>query len=106
MSRVPGTFSGGRRVKTLFVLPSPDTPGLTVGEQLALTVRRDATLSGRCACGATRPAVKIRRGRARDVAMEHERDCPAVSATLDVLVRRLGRALEYEAITVELEVAA
>jgi hypothetical protein len=35
----------------LSVIPSLSLPGLTEAEQLALTLRRGATISGRCACG-------------------------------------------------------
>jgi hypothetical protein len=39
--------------------------------------------------------------------MRHEPDCPAADGPqLEALARRLGDALEYESIVVELEVAA
>jgi hypothetical protein len=68
----------------------------------------DATITGCCACGATLPRIRVRRGKAvQHVAMEHEPDCPAADGPyLAALLRRLGERLEYAAIAVEVEVAA
>src|SRR5213079_1834287 len=96
----------GRRERALYVVPSPATPGLSAPERLALTLRRDATISGRCACGALLPRIRIRRGELVHAAMEHEADCPAAGGPrVEALVRRLGAELEHEAIIVELEIA-
>ncbi|HEY8645035.1 MAG TPA: hypothetical protein VIL77_04070 [Gaiellaceae bacterium] len=104
-SRIPGTRSS-RRVRALFLLPSPDQPGLSAAERLALTLRREATVSGRCVCGAVAPRVRARRGEVTHVAMVHESDCPAANSCLQALAARLGDALTYEYVVVELEVAA
>jgi hypothetical protein len=96
-----------RRERALYVVPSPATPGLSAAERLALTLRRDATVSGRCACGATMPPVRVRRGELVHLAMLHEPDCPAADGPLlDALVDRLGTRLEFESLVVEIEVAA
>jgi hypothetical protein len=104
-SRMPGMRA--RRERVLYLVPSPATPGLSTSELLALTLRRDATVSGRCACGAVRPCIRYRRGEVVHFAMEHETDCPAGDGPhLEALVRRLGAQLEHEAIIVEIEIAA
>ena len=105
MSRIPGTYA--RRVRTLMVVPSPDSPGLTTAERLALTLRRDATVSGRCACGATLPRIRYRPGRVVHAAIEHEPDCPAADGPhLQQMAARLGGRLRYDHVLIELEVAA
>lgn len=107
MSRVPGTYAQPRRVRTLLVVPSPNTPGLTAAERLALMLRRDANIAGRCVCGATFPRVRYRHGGVLHAVMTHASDCPAADEpTLSRMVDRLGAALEYEAVVVDLEVAA
>jgi hypothetical protein len=102
---VPGMRA--RRERVLYLVPSPATPGLSTSERLALTLRRDATVSGRCACGAVRPRIRVHRGEVMHFVMEHEADCPAADGPhLEALVRRLGQQLEHEAIIVEVELAA
>lgn len=89
------------------VVPSPTTPGLTAGERLALTLRRDATVSRRCVCGAAMSRARVRRGEIVHVAIAHEADCPAADGPhFNRLIRRLGDRLEWESVVVELEVAA
>jgi hypothetical protein len=96
-----------RRERGLCVVPSPNSPGLTTAERLALTLRRDATISGRCACGATMPRVRARRGEVVHAAMRHEPECPAADGPhIEALVRRLGNALQYDQVIIEFEVAA
>lgn len=105
--RIAGTFERHESVKALYLVPSPRMPGLTAAERLALTVRRDATLAGRCVCGATfPPVVRARAGELASLEMEHEADCPAAHGpTLDRMLERIGRrAIEYEPVVVELEV--
>lgn len=107
MSRVPGTYCSRRPMRALYLVPSPTTPGLTAAEQVALRLRRDATVAGVCACGARFPRVRCRRGVVAKVAMIHEVDCPAADGPhFDQLVRRLGDRLEWETVVVEFEVAA
>lgn len=103
-ARVPGTAA--RRVRALFVVPSPAAPGLTAAERLALTLRRDATIAGRCACGAVAPKARVKKGSIVVVPIEHAEDCPAASRVVDELARRLGDQVEYELVGVEVEVAA
>lgn len=104
-SRVPGTT--GRTLRTLFVLPDPDQAGLTPGERLALTLRRDASISGVCVCGATAKPIRYRKGQIMQLPFEHEHDCPAADGPhLERMVKRLGSALQYRAVIAEIEVAA
>ncbi len=89
------------------LLPSPNQPGLTPAERLALTIRRDATVTGRCLCGAVAPCVRARRGEVTHYSMFHEADCPAADGPhLQALAARLGAAMEYETIIVDLPLAA
>ena len=44
----------------LYLLPDPDQPGLTETERLAIMVRNSATLTGKCARGATIPPPKVK----------------------------------------------
>ncbi len=107
--RVHGTFHPRSTVRALYLVPSPDTPGLTAAERLALTLRRDATVAGRCVCGATFPPIRVVRGEAVDATMEHENDCPAANGPVfDRMLERLGgrRALRWESVVVEREVAS
>ncbi len=106
MSRVPGTFTS-RRMRALFVIPSPESPGLDPTERIKLQLRRDATIAGRCVCGARYPRVRARRGVVTHLAMVHQDDCPAADGPhLEQLVRRLGDRLEWQTVVVEFEVAA
>ena len=94
-------------MRALYLVPSPTTPGLTAARRIALQLRRDATVSGVCVCGARFPRVRARRGGVAHLAMRHEHDCPAADGPhFDQLVRRLGDRLEWETVVVELEVAA
>jgi hypothetical protein len=96
-----------RVVRVLFLLPSPTQPGLTDAERVALTLRRDATITRRCVCGATAALPRVRPGEVAHYWMAHEPDCPAADGPhLERLVRRLGANLKYEPIVVEMEVAA
>jgi hypothetical protein len=103
--RVPGMRN--RTVRALMLVPSPDQPGLTSAERLALSLRRDATVTGRCICGAVAPRVRARWGEVTHYSMLHESGCPAADGPhLRALARRLGSDLAYETVVVELEVAA
>lgn len=105
-SRIPGTRSS-RRVRALVIVPSPSQAGLSAAERLALTLRRDASVSGRCICGAVAPRIRARRGEVTHIPMMHEADCPAADGPhLYALAARLGDAIEYEYIVAELEVAS
>ena len=100
-ARIPGTTST-RRVRTLVIVPSPSQAGLSAAERLALTLRRDATVSGRCVCGAVAPRIRARRGETVHYAFHHERDCPAADGPhFQALASRLGDALQYEYVVVE-----
>lgn len=103
--RIPGKTS--RTLGILFLVASPDTPGLTVAERLALTLRRDATISGRCACGAKRPTVRINPPELVQVELVHADDCPAADGPhLERLRNRLGDQLEWDTVLVQVKAAA
>jgi hypothetical protein len=105
VSRVPGTHR--RTVRALVLVPSPDQPGLTDAERLALRLRAEATATGRCACGARWTPRQARRGEVVHVRMLHENDCPAADGPhLQRLAERLGESIVYESIVVGLKVAA
>src|SRR5207244_2281030 len=96
---MPGTFAPGRA--TLGLLPTPKA-GASAKVQLGLRLRNEATLSGRCACGAARADFQVLGdGTLRPVSrvtpgpgkmfysrLEHERDCPAASPELDRALAR------------------
>jgi hypothetical protein len=104
--RVPGT-PGRKTERALFVVPSPNQPGLTEAERFALRLRRDATVTGRCVCGAVRRPVRANRATLNHAAMVHENDCPAADGShFQRLVERLGPGIAYELITADVEVAA
>jgi hypothetical protein len=63
--------------RTLVLVPEP-CEGATAAERIALTVRNSATLTGRCACGATPDVEELAPGVYRAV-FRHEDDCPAIS---------------------------
>jgi hypothetical protein len=103
--RVPATRT--QPIRALIIVPDPDQPGLTRAERLALTLRRDATASGRCACGATAPRVRAQPGAVNHRTMRHEHDCPAADGpVLEAMVERLGSRLEYVYAIVEFRRAA
>jgi hypothetical protein len=60
-----------RKQRRLYLLPD-------AAERLALTVRNDASLTGRCACGAEGELVHLA-PRIAELRFEHEHDCPAVA---------------------------
>jgi hypothetical protein len=100
--RLPRPLSRRRPIRALYVCPSPDTPGLTPAERLALTIRRDATVTGRCARGATMRVDG--KGAVVHAVMEHEEDCPAADGPhLRRLAERLGDRLRSDFVVVELE---
>jgi hypothetical protein len=83
-------------VRAVFVLPDPDQPGLTAAERVALRVRNDATLTGRCVCGATAPRPRYRRGAVGVLPMRHAADCPAADGPVpDAIARRFGADLAH-----------
>jgi hypothetical protein len=94
-------------VPAIFVIPALDQPTrLSKLERRALRVQRDATLSGRCACGAAMPsAVDAKAGDVQNWVMEHQPPCPAAGRTLADLAARLGPALTLELLPVELELS-
>jgi hypothetical protein len=99
-SRVAPTRAAMRAV---VLVPSPTQPGLSEAERLALRLRRDANIAGACACGARFGSLRVRPGRIAHPVMRHRVDCPAGDGpTLERLAGRLGDALEYEAVVVEL----
>jgi hypothetical protein len=94
-------------VRALVIVPSPSQAGLSAAERLALTLRRDATVSGSCVCGAVAPRIRARRGETVHFAFQHEHDCPAADGPhLDALAARLGDELAFEMVVVQVEVAA
>lgn len=102
MSRVPGMTA--RRRRAVFVVPDPDTPGLTEAESLALRLRRDATISGSCVCGSVRPRIRLSK-RFTDFTMQHAEDCPAADGpTFDAIVER--DQLRWQTVVADVEVAA
>jgi hypothetical protein len=101
---IPGARQ--RTIRALLVIPDPDQPGLSRSEQLGLRLRADATISGRCACGASCPPIRFRPGDIRVVPMEPEADCPATSPEVERLAYRLGAALQFRQVIVEFKVAA
>lgn len=104
-SRVPPTRRE-RVVRAVYVLPSTTQPGLTEAERVALTVRNAATLTGRCACGATAPRPSAVAGQITHQLLVHEDACPAASPVLGRLAERLGPDLVYDLVPVEIEAAA
>jgi hypothetical protein len=109
--RVPGMHR--QKLRALVLVPSPDQPGLTEAERIALRLRAEATATGRCVCGAHwKPTRKIRRGAVVHVRMLHESDCPAADGPhLQRLAERLGDSILYDSIlydsiVVEFKVAA
>jgi hypothetical protein len=66
-----------RRPRMLAIVREP-REGATAAERIALTVRNSATLTGKCACGATPDVEELAPGVYRAV-FRHEDDCPAVS---------------------------
>lgn len=104
--RVPASRRQPRTVRALVIVADPDAAGLIPPERLALQLRREATITGRCACGAVAPPVRIRQGKVTHWPVEHEHDCPAASAAVDRLAARLGDRVLYQTLVVDLEVAA
>jgi hypothetical protein len=76
--------------RALGVLPDPDGPGLTTAERVALRVRNAATVTGRCACGATAGPAPLP-GIHHTARMEHEGGCPAHSPAAQSAMRKLAR---------------
>lgn len=84
-----------RRERALVLVPTPKS-GASEAVKLGLRLRNEASLSGRCACGATAEAFEVgddgslipverptsEPGRAFYVRFEHEVDCPATSPAL------------------------
>lgn len=90
-------------LRALVVIPDPEQPGLTPAEQLALRIRAAATISGRCACGATWTLPPDEQAGMAHVGMEHEPDCPAASPLLDTLAERMGDRLRLVTVAAEIE---
>ncbi len=91
-----------RRARALWLTPTP-TETASDKVELGLRLRNEATVTGRCACGAVRETFEVlddgtlepvadippdAAGRAFYFRMQHEDDCPAISP-------ELGRALEH-----------
>lgn len=90
-------------MRAIVVVPDPNQPGLTPAERLALQVRVDALLAGRCACGARGTIHATEHGLAI-AGFAHEPDCPAISPALERLAARLGERLAYLELRAELHV--
>lgn len=69
------------RIGRLVIAPDSTDARLTTAERVALDVRSQAALTGRCPCGATMgiPADAMP-GEVILVKVVHEDDCPAISA--------------------------
>ena len=83
-----------------FLVPRVD-PHLPEAIRLALARRRQATLTGRCACG--NESLLVFRPEPR-VELAHEADCVATDDALLALLRRHGlhaERLEYELVIAE-----
>ena len=95
------THGDQRRAWALGLLPTAKGAA-SEKVQLALRLRNEASLTGRCACGAVREDFEVLQGGAvRPVAriepapgrvfysrFRHEDDCPAISAELDRALER------------------
>jgi hypothetical protein len=86
------------RRRALALLPAP-AANATPAVRLGLRLRREASLTGRCACGAVaadfeittdgmKPAATTRPGGAYIRSMAHEHDCPAVAPELERAAHR------------------
>jgi hypothetical protein len=64
----------------MLVLVQEPRDGSTVAERVALGIRNSATLTGRCACGATPEDVQELAPGVFRAVFRHEDDCPAISA--------------------------
>lgn len=86
-------------LRTLALIPTP-ADGASAKVQLALRLRNEATLTGRCACGAVqelfeveadgslRPASAVTAGHAYYAQFQHADDCPAISPEVERAVAR------------------
>jgi hypothetical protein len=63
-----------------FVLVSEPRDGATAAEQLALEIRNNASVTGRCICGATPEDVQELAPGIYRAVFRHENDCPATSS--------------------------
>jgi hypothetical protein len=68
-----------RRRPRVLVLVRDPREGATAAERIALTVRNEATLTGRCICGATPEDVQELGPGVYRAVFRHEDDCPAIS---------------------------
>ena len=75
-----------RQARTLALLPQP-AAGAGADVQLALRLRNEANLTGRCPCGATVEVVTIRDG-VHVGTFHHEHDCPASTPVLQQALAR------------------
>lgn len=112
--RIVGT-RGGRNprpcgpLRVVAVAPMPAAgcpPALT----LALTMRAEATATGRCGCGAfvDYPALRDSIGSGlHNLALEHEHDCPAARFTDEQIRAAIGRGeVQWGYVIVEIPRAA
>lgn len=72
--------------RTLAFLPSP-TADAAPNVRLGLRLRNEASLTGRCACGAAGEMVVLAPG-LYSIRFEHEDDCPAISPALQRALER------------------
>jgi len=78
------------KVRTAFVLPViPDCAPYAIREGIAR--RRITTLTGTCPCGAVMDTGDLQAGAITNVNIEHEDNCPAITAKLEKAVRRWMR---------------
>jgi hypothetical protein len=98
MSRRRGTQHRRTR-RAVALLPTP-TAAASAKVQLALRLRNEANLTGRCPCGARgrlveilengtlRPAGLVEPGRLYRIEFAHENDCPAISPEIERALAR------------------
>lgn len=77
-------------IRTAFVVPKiPDAAPFAVREGIAR--RRITAMTGQCPCGAVMDVGDLQAGAVTNVAVEHERGCPAITSRLAKAVRRWMR---------------
>lgn len=75
----------GRRI--VFVTPEI-TDHLPEEVKNALMVRREATMTGKCQCGAEYDWTQIKEGAVSAALMQHEDDCPAANEVFLALLKQ------------------
>ena len=85
-----GPYELLRQGGVVFMLTRP-LPGMNAELAAAITLRRDATITGTCpGCGARRHGGPPRPGHRADAHYLHDEDCAASDRNVDELVERTG----------------